>query len=171
MKKILIAGVALLSLTACQDKIAFVDNAKLLDNYQEKKDIKAKLDKQVEAYQKKRDSVSQAFQAEAMAFDKQAKELPANVAQKKYNELMQKSQILQQHLMQQEQTLQAESQKELDSLINKVKKNIREYGKQKGYTFILGANDGGSVLYGAEKKDITKEVTEYLNQQYKGTSK
>lgn len=52
MKKILIAGVALLSLTACQDKIAFVDNAKLLDNYQEKKDIKAKLDKQVEAYQK-----------------------------------------------------------------------------------------------------------------------
>lgn len=106
-----------------------------------------------------------------MAFDKQAKELPANVAQKKYNELMQKSQILQQHLMQQEQTLQAESQKELDSLINKVKKNIREYGKQKGYTFILGANDGGSVLYGAEKKDITKEVTEYLNQQYKGTTK
>ena len=44
MKKILIAGVALLSLTACQDKIAFIDNAKLLDNYQEKKDIKAKLD-------------------------------------------------------------------------------------------------------------------------------
>jgi len=39
MKKILIAGVALLSLTACQDKIGFVDNAKLLDNYQEKKDI------------------------------------------------------------------------------------------------------------------------------------
>ena len=36
-EKILIAGVALLSLTACQDKIAFVDNAKLLDNYQEKK--------------------------------------------------------------------------------------------------------------------------------------
>ena len=49
MKKILIAGVALLSLSACQDKIAFIDNAKLLDNYQEKKDIKAKLDKQAES--------------------------------------------------------------------------------------------------------------------------
>ena len=168
MKKILIAGVALLSLTACQDKIAFVDNAKLLDNYQEKKDIEAKLKGQISAYERKRDSISMAFQTEARAFDAQAKTLPQNVAQKKYNELMQKSQILQQHLQQEEQKIQMESQTQMDSLLSKVKKNIKEYGKQKGYTFILGANDGGSVLYGSEKKDITKEVTEYLNNQYKG---
>ena len=168
MKKILIAGVALLSLTACQDKIAFVDNAKLLDNYQEKKDIEAKLKGQISAYERKRDSISMAFQTEARAFDAQAKTLPQNVAQKKYNELMQKSQILQQHLQQEEQKIQMESQTQMDSLLSKVKKNIKEYGKQKGYTFILGANDGGSVLYGTEKKDITKEVTEYLNNQYKG---
>lgn len=109
-----------------------------------------------------------AFQTEARAFDAQAKTLPQNVAQKKYNELMQKSQILQQHLQQEEQKIQMESQTQMDSLLSKVKKNIKEYGKQKGYTFILGANDGGSVLYGTEKKDITKEVTEYLNNQYKG---
>jgi len=48
---------------------------------------------------------------------------------------------------------------------------FKEYGKQKGYTFILGANDGGSVLYGADNKDITKEVTEYLNNQYKSGKK
>ena len=109
-----------------------------------------------------------AFQTEARAFDAQAKTLPQNVAQKKYNELMQKSQILQQHLQQEEQKIQMESQTQMDSLLSKVKKNIKEYGKQKGYTFILGANDGGSVLYGADNKDITKEVTEYLNNQYKG---
>ena len=168
MKKLILTGVALLALTACTDKMAFVDNSKLLNDYQEKKDIEAKLKGQISAYERKRDSISMAFQTEARAFDAQAKTLPQNVAQKKYNELMQKSQILQQHLQQEEQKIQMESQTQMDSLLSKVKKNIKEYGKQKGYTFILGANDGGSVLYGTEKKDITKEVTEYLNNQYKG---
>ena len=167
MKKLILTGVALLALTACTDKVAFVDNSKLLNDYQEKKDIEAKLKGQISAYERKRDSISMAFQIEARAFDAQAKTLPQNVAQKKYNELMQKSQILQQHLQQEEQKIQMESQTQMDSLLSKVKKNIKEYGKQKGYTFILGANDGGSVLYGTEKKDITKEVTEYLNNQYK----
>lgn len=168
MKKLILTGVALLALTACTDKVAFVDNSKLLNDYQEKKDIEAKLKGQISAYERKRDSISMAFQTEARTFDAQAKTLPQNVAQKKYNELMQKSQILQQHLQQEEQKIQMESQTQMDSLLSKVKKNIKEYGKQKGYTFILGANDGGSVLYGSEKKDITKEVTEYLNNQYKG---
>ena len=168
MKKLILTGVALLALTACTDKVAFVDNSKLLNDYQEKKDIEAKLKGQISAYARTRDSISMAFQTEARAFDAQAKTLPQNVAQKKYNELMQKSQILQQHLQQEEQKIQMESQTQMDSLLSKVKKNIKEYGKQKGYTFIFGANDGGSVLYGTEKKDITKEVTEYLNNQYKG---
>ena len=168
MKKLILTGVALLALTACTDKVAFVDNSKLLNDYQEKKDIEAKLKGQISTYERKRDSISMAFQTEARAFDAQAKTLPQNIAQKKYNELMQKSQILQQHLQQEEQKIQMESQTQMDSLLSKVKKNIKEYGKQKGYTFILGANDGGSVLYGTEKKDITKEVTEYLNNQYKG---
>ena len=168
MKKLILTGVALLALTACTDKVAFVDNSKLLNDYQEKKDIEAKLKGQISAYERKRDSISMAFQTEARAFDAQAKTLPQNVAQKKYNELMQKSPILQQHLQQEEQKIQMESQTQMDSLLSKVKKNIKEYGKQKGYTFILGANDGGSVLYGTEKKDITKEVSEYLNNQYKG---
>ena len=55
----------------------------------------------------------------------------------------------------------------MDSLLSKVKKTIKEYGKDKGYSFILGANDGGSVLYGKDNKDITEDVVKYLNSKYK----
>lgn len=168
MKKIIIGGFVLFGLVSCQqNKIAFVDNSKLLNEYQEKKDIESKLKEQISKYEKKRDSISQAFQAEAKAFDVEARNLPQNVAQKRYNELMQKSQILQQHLQQEEQKIQMESQTQMDSLLNKVKKSVKEYGKQKGYNFILGANDGGSVLYGDDKKDITNEVIKHLNENYK----
>lgn len=171
MKRLIFAGIVLLSLSACTDKVAFVDNAKLLDAYKEKKDIKAKLDKDVISYQKKRDSISQAFLAEHQAFENEVKNLPTNVARKRYNELIQKKEILEKHLLEQEQNIQAETQRQLDSLINKVKKNIRAYGKKKGYTFILGANDAGSILYGTENRDITKEVSEYLNQEYEKEGK
>ena len=53
MKKILITATALFALTACNDKIAFVDNAKLLDDYQETKDIKNKFQGIKNAYDKK----------------------------------------------------------------------------------------------------------------------
>lgn len=171
MKKLILTGVAILTLTACTDKVAFVDNSKLLNEYQEKKDIEAKLKTEVDAYKKKRDSINIAYETEANKFLEQAKTMPESVAKKRYNELMQKRQILEQHLQQEEMKIQMESQTQMDSLLNKVKKNIKEYGKQKGYTFILGANDGGSVLYGADNKDITKEVTEYLNNQYKSGKK
>ena len=72
MKKLILTGVAILTLTACTDKVAFVDNSKLLNEYQEKKDIEAKLKTEVDAYKKKRDSISVAFQTEARAFDAQA---------------------------------------------------------------------------------------------------
>ncbi len=171
MKKLILTGVAILTLTACTDKVAFVDNSKLLNEYQEKKDIEAKLKTEVDAYKKKRDSINIAYETEANKFLEQAKTMPESVAKKRYNELMQKRQILEQHLQQEEMKIQMESQTQMDSLLSKVKKNIKEYGKQKGYTFILGANDGGSVLYGADNKDITKEVTEYLNNQYKSGKK
>ena len=167
MKKILITATALFALTACNDKIAFVDNAKLLDDYQETKDIKNKFQGIKNAYDKKRDSINIAYETEANKFLEQAKTMHESVAKKRYNELMQKRQILEQHLQQEEMKIQMESQVELDTMLTKIKKNIQEYGKQKGYTYILGANSGGSVLYGTDRKDITKEVAEYLNKKYK----
>ncbi|TDA83528.1 OmpH family outer membrane protein, partial [Halomonas marinisediminis] len=35
------------------------------------------------------------------------------------------------------------------------------------YTYILGKNEAGSVLYGSEANDITETVTEALNASYK----
>jgi hypothetical protein len=35
---------------------------------------------------------------------------------------------------------------------------IKQYGKEKGYDFILGATDNGNIVYAAEGKDITDDV-------------
>ncbi|WP_335966712.1 OmpH family outer membrane protein [Galbibacter sp. PAP.153] len=168
MKKIILtAVVALVTFSCQQNKIAFVDNTKLINEYQEKIDIEAKYKTKIETFDKKTDSLSKAFQSEAQSFESEAKSLPQAKAQEKYNALLQKRQMMGQQLQMEEQQLSQESQKEIDSLIKKVRSFVQDYGKKQGYTFVLGSNDAGSVLYGEESKDITSEVLKALNDDYK----
>lgn len=168
MKKIiLIITVALVSLSCQQDKIAFVDNTQLLNEYQEKIDIEAKYQSKIEVFSKKRDSITKAFQTEAQAFQVEAKKLSQNAAQEKYQSLMQKSQTVQQQIQLEEQQIAMQSQGEIDSLLKKVKTFVADYGKTNGYTYILGQNEAGSVMYGDSTKDITDKVLKALNDAYK----
>ncbi|MCM5662272.1 OmpH family outer membrane protein [Galbibacter mesophilus] len=168
MKKILlVAAIALAAISCEQNKIAFVDNTKLINEYQEKIDIEAKYKNKIEKFDKKTDSLSRAFQSEAQSFEAEAKSLSQMKAQEKYNALLQKRQAMSQQLQMEEQQLSQESQKEIDSLIKKVRSFVKDYAKEKGYTFVLGSNEAGSVLYGEESKDITSDVLKAINDDYK----
>lgn len=166
--KNLILAVILFSAVGCQqDKIGYVEYVDLMDRYQEKIDIEARYKTKTEALNKKRDSISQAFQIEAQAFQTKAQNMNQKKAQEEYGVLQQRGQFMGQQLQQQEQQLQLEGQTEMDSLISKVKKEIEAYGKNNGFTYILTGGDGGGVLYGTEAKDLTDEILKSLNEKYK----
>ncbi|WP_297696196.1 OmpH family outer membrane protein [uncultured Eudoraea sp.] len=167
MKKIVLA-MFLISAVACeQNKIGFVDNVKLMDGYQEKIDIESRYKVKAEVLNKKRDSISQAFQLEAQAFQTKAQSMAQDKAQEEYGLLQQRGQFIGQQLQQEEQQMQSEGQTEMDSLISRVKREISGYGKSNGYTYILSGGEGGSVLYGADTKDLTQDILEILNDKYK----
>ncbi|WP_422082749.1 OmpH family outer membrane protein [Ulvibacterium sp.] len=167
MKKIAIACIALIALSCKQEKIGFVDNVKLMNEYQEKIEVESKFKTKVEALTKKRDSISQAFQLEAQAFQTKAQNMSQKKAQEEYALMQQRGQFIGQQLQQEDQQLQAEGQTEMDSVVSKVKKEIKAYGKTQGYTYILGGGEGGSVLYGIDANDLTDEIIKILNDKYK----
>ncbi len=167
MKKI-IAVLAVLAMISCQqEKIGYVDNVKIMEEYQEKKDIEAKFKIKVDALTKKKDSISQAFQVEAQALKAKAQKMPQKKAQEEYGIMQQRGQFIGQQLQQEEQELQLAGQTEMDSLVSLVKNEIEAYGKAKGYTYILGSGDGGAVLYGADTNDLTDALVKILNDKYK----
>ncbi len=167
MKNVLWFVLILLMASCEQQKIGFVDNVRLMDEYQEKIDVEAKFKSKADALTKKRDSISQAFQIEAQAFQTKAQKMSQTKAQEEYNIMQQKGQFIGQQLQQEDQQLQASGQTEMDSIVSKVKKEIKAYGKANGYTYILGGGDGGSVLYGTDANDLTDEVVKILNDKYK----
>lgn len=167
MKRILIVS-AVLALTACnQAKIGYVDTVKLMNDYQEKKDVEAKYQTKADAFSKKRDSITTAFRAEAQAFQSRAASLSESKAQEEYTKIQQKSQQIGQQLQMEEQGLQQQSQTEMDSLVAKVKREIKAYGEGNGFSYILSGGDGGAVLYGSDTNNVTEAVTKILNDKYK----
>lgn len=166
MKKLGIILFAILISACQQDKIGYVDNVKLMDGYQEKVDIENIYKKKAEALTKKGDSISQAFQLEFQELQTRAQRMSQKKQQEELGLLQQRSQFVGQQLRQEEQTMQLEGQTKMDSVISKVKDEIKAYGKANGYTYILGGGEGGSVLFGDETKDLTDQVLIILNDKY-----
>lgn len=51
---------------------------------------------------------------------------------------------------------------------NQLNQYIKDYGKANNYTYVFGADGSGTIMYGAEEIDITKEVIKYTNEKFKG---
>lgn len=168
MKNIVAAVVILMTLSSCQEqtKIGFIDNGDVINKYQMKIDLEDKYKLKDEAFKKKTDSVGKAFQIEAQAFQLAAGKMSQKKQQEKYQELGQKQQVLQQQFQFEQQQIQQAFTSEMDSVISKVKDFVSKYGKDNGYTYILGKNEAGSVMYGSEQNDISEAITEALNAAY-----
>ena len=168
MNRIVVIGLLLLIASCKQEqKIGFVDNGVLINDYLEKKDIEAKLQTKISAYDKRRDSLSQAFQLEIKEAEVKARRMSQADLQKLQQELQQKEQLIAQRLQFEQQQIAQESQAQNDSLIKKVKAFVNNYGEKNGYDFILGSNEAGSVMYGTVDSDLTQTILEALNVAYK----
>lgn len=168
MKKVLYVALVILTFASCQQsqKIGYVDNSILINDYQEKKDFETKLQEKIVAYEKRRDSLSQSFQLEVKEAELRAKKMSQANLQKLQQEFQQKEQLISQRLQFEQQQINLESQAKNDSLIKKVKAFVKDYGNTNGYSFILGSNEAGSVMFGKEESDLTQIILEALNAAY-----
>lgn len=169
MKKLIYVAIVVFAFTSCQQqKIGYIDNGKVINEYQEKIDIEERFKVKDETFKKKTDSIGQAFQLEAQEFQLKARKMSQKKAQEAYETLGQKQQLLQQQIQFEQQQITQAFQAEIDSTIVKVKDFVKDYGKTNGYTYILGTSEGAaSVLYGTEENDLSQTIIDALNAEYK----
>ena len=150
-------------------KTAYIDTSKLMDESTEAKDIGAKYKDKSKVMGNQLEAEVARFKSEAASFKQNAQTNGQAWAQQKGAELQKREQQLGYAQQQLSQQLQQESGKEMDSLVSGVKKFIKSYGKEKGYSYIFGTGDVASVLYAEDKYDITKELIAALNEKYKAS--
>jgi len=152
-------------------KTAYIDTSKLMEKSTEAQDIEAKFKNIADEKDNKLKSEAQKLETEMKNFQSNAQKNGQAWAQQKYGELQQRDQQLryaQQAILSQ---LQQESGQEMDSLVVRYKKVIKDYGKEKGYDYVFGTGEPASILYAKDSYDITKEIIEKVNSAYKKEDK
>lgn len=155
-------------MTSCdQEKTAYVDTSKLIQEYKEMKDVEAKFTSKSDSVRQQLDAAAGEFQKEVQEYQSSMNTMSQSQRQEKEQELMRKQQMLQQQQQSQGGQLRAESDAAIDSIVTKVKSYVQEYGEENGYTYIFGSNDAAnSIMYAKDGKDLTQEVLEKLNADY-----
>ena len=169
MKNIIYAILGILIFMSCQqtEKIGYVDNSILINDYQEKKDIEQRLNSKIAAFQKRTDSLRKIFQIDVNEAEIKARTMSQANIQKLSQELQQREGILSQRFQLEQQQIAQESKAQNDSLIKKIKDFVKDFGSKNGYSYILGSNEGGSVMYGKDENDLTQTILDLLNEAYK----
>ena len=67
-----------------------------------------------------------------------------------------------------QQQAQQENERLTKAVLEEINVYLKQYGKEKGYAFILGATDSGNIVYAAPGTDISEDVLKGLNAQYDG---
>ncbi len=172
-KTLLILGIAI-ALFSCQEKeekesfkTAYIDTSVLMDKYEKFKDEDEKFKVKSQEMGRPLEAKLKAFQNEAANFQRNAQVKGMAWAQKKGAELQQREQELameQDALLRQ---IQVESDSIRTSLIDDVKSYIKEYGKKFGYDYVYGTGDAATILYAKDSYDITNDVLNQLNEEFK----
>lgn len=164
MKKLLVVLFLGTVFTGCnQDKTAYVDTTKLIQEFSEMKEVEADFTQRSEMLKQELDSVAQGFQQEVMEYQENRATMSQAERQAAEQELMQKQQMLQQQQQARSGQLRQESDVVIDSLITKVKDFVKVYGEDNGYTYIFGSNESANIMYAEEGLDITEEILQELN--------
>jgi outer membrane protein len=145
------AAFLLFNLMSCKEKIYYINPAKILQGYHSAQAQHELFQAKARDWQLRIDSLGTELQALRSA--------PAATRTAKEQQLVQYRDAIQQRAQQ-------ENQRLTQAVLGEINAYLKQYGKEKGYTFILGANESGNIVYAAEGTDITDDVLKGLNERY-----
>ena len=149
-------------------KIAYVRSHDLVYAYDGMKAMQLKFQDQSKAWEANLDTLKMEYHRSLSQYQEVIHQLNNQEKATRENLLR----IQQNNVIQYSENIQLKSKEEeekmLKGVLNQVNSFVEEYGKSNNYDIILGTTLSGSILYGRETIDITEELLQELNKQYRG---
>ncbi|MBN2613776.1 MAG: OmpH family outer membrane protein [Bacteroidales bacterium] len=152
-------------------KVVYVDNGVLMTKYEGMKDARKEYEKKAAVWQANADTLVSEWEKELKSYEKERIRMSAKERELKEQLLSNKQQQISQYREAVQMKAREEEQKMTQTVLNEVNDYLKEYGKKRGYTFILGATGVGNIVYANEARNITEEIIKGLNEQYNKAKK
>lgn len=147
-------------------RLAYIDIAVLMNEYQGMIDARAEYQKKAQTWQMNADTLAKEFETLVSSFEINKNKLSPKEAESQLNLIKAKRDQLRKY----QETIQSKSAEEDRKMTDEVRLQIntylKKYGNSSQYDIILGATELGNILYSKKGKDITQEVIEGLNNSY-----
>ena len=166
------AGAIVLSLYTVnsQKRFAYVDNARILTEFEGIKEGKAEYEQKVLIWNANLDTLEQDFKRDVAQFRRQLPKLSASEKESYTKALNKKQQDFLSYKKATETQAREEDKRLTEQVLNQVDSFVHDYGETHPYDFIIGITDAGNLMYAKEGSDITDEVLAHLNNQYRGVN-
>ena len=163
---LLFAGLTLLA--SCSDsaeKTAYVELEELYDSLALKQELETKLSNLEDRRRNELDSLETGLRIRMNELQAQTEPAEPDITmfQLKEQEYRIKREQYEQELL----TAKEQFKQQIWAQINR---HMEDYGATHGYTYIFGAQGNGSVMYAQDQRNITRAVTDFINQSYQGES-
>lgn len=166
-------GMAMQKASSGSVTVAYVNSDSVLANYTLVKSMRGELEKNTKKLEAELKNKQASFEKDAAYFQEQVnrKSISEASAQEIYGKLMAEQQKLYELRDQYSTEI---SQKEFDMnqlLLDSLDNFLKRYNKKMNFDYIFSYNRGGSILTANDSLDITKDVINLLNSEYKEKNK
>lgn len=148
------------------DKIAYVDSAKILNDYKGSAEAKKAYESKAKVWQANIDTLTSEVKTAIRKYEKSI----ATMSKKEQELSKQLIQTKQRQLADYQHGIQANAKQEdgklTQSIVAQINAYLAKYGKEHNYKLILIANQSGTIAYAREGLDITPDIIEGLNKDY-----
>jgi outer membrane protein len=176
MNRIVVASSLILSLICIafcvwlkmsMPKIAYVRSAVIVDGYSGMKEARIAYELKAQAWQSHIDTLTADYNKAFASYNTYQTTKKSNAYNHEKTQLENKRYTLDKYRLAIEEKAQQEEEKLTQGALNQINSFIENYAKNKGYTVVLGTTQAGNILYANDAVDITEEVLQGLNQNYK----
>ncbi|WDF67895.1 OmpH family outer membrane protein [Sphingobacterium oryzagri] len=151
-----------------EEKIVYINSDTLSEKYEYFKDIRAKLEAKVKKAQSDLQSKGQAFQREVADYQQKAATMSASDRQATEEKLARKQDELGRLDQNASASIQQDESTEFNNVYNAITEYLKKHAEDNGYTLVLTySKSNPTVLYADSKLDITANVIDALNKEYK----
>lgn len=145
------------------EKIAYIDSAKLLDKSKAFQALQQQSKIEEEKAKSNLDTLMNEFDFSLKSYEKNMSTMSAKENQMAKELLKNKQTQLIQYQQAIKQKVEKEQQMKMQEILKGVNSYISDYGKKNGYKIIF-ATSNGNIAYGDESMDITEKIIEGINQ-------
>ncbi|HEX8460178.1 MAG TPA: OmpH family outer membrane protein [Segetibacter sp.] len=156
--------------TAAAFKIAYFEMDSIENNYEYLKDVKNQLKAKENQLSGQLSSMKNRYMEKVNKFQQEAQTMTQERQGAMQQDLMQEQKVIQNKEQAVGAELQDESLRRLQNVNKTIEEFLKEYNKDKGYSYILGYQPG-TIYYKDSTFDITNDVVKALNERYKKKGK